>query len=352
MDNLPAVENKKRPTIVQMVPLRRCGSHALRLRLNLNKEFYSPYPIHLVDFMPLVEKYCQDLSDDSVYFQLIRDLIGVQDALMVRWGDVAFDPVDIFDRIKDEKRSVLRIAMEMLIQAGQRHNASVVMEKSLDNIHYADELIDLFPDMRFLNVVRDPRAQIDSMNRAIIHRFDTLPNTRIWVKAYDAVRRLEKMHPEKVMTVRFEDFLADAEAVMRRISLFLGIEFAESMLDVGKSVEAHKLAHLSSLWESNAFPPVLANAEKFRKNMSPEEIELIETLTGEHMDYFGYERMTKGAVTITPEMERAALERDQRNERQAWADLKANKPHDYILRRFRADTIAMIGERLENRPWK
>jgi hypothetical protein len=43
----------KRPRALLMMPLRRCGSHALRLRLNFNIEFYSPYPLHIVDFMPL-----------------------------------------------------------------------------------------------------------------------------------------------------------------------------------------------------------------------------------------------------------------------------------------------------------
>jgi hypothetical protein len=58
-----------------MIPVRRCGSHALRLRLNFSREFYSPYPLHIVDFMPLVELY-GDLVDDNAYFQLIVDIIS------------------------------------------------------------------------------------------------------------------------------------------------------------------------------------------------------------------------------------------------------------------------------------
>jgi hypothetical protein len=99
MENKNLVGHNERPRPFVMIPLRRCGSHALRLRLNFNTQFYSPYPLHLVDFMPLVERYYTDLADDNIYFQLIRDVIGLQDALMVRWGDVAFDPVDIFGAI-------------------------------------------------------------------------------------------------------------------------------------------------------------------------------------------------------------------------------------------------------------
>ena len=39
-----AESNLSRPRPVLMTPIRRCGSHALRLRLNLSPDFYSPYP--------------------------------------------------------------------------------------------------------------------------------------------------------------------------------------------------------------------------------------------------------------------------------------------------------------------
>lgn len=340
-----------RPRPIQMIPLRRCGSHALRLRLNFNQKFYSPYPLHIVDLMPLVERYYADLSDDNVYFQLIRDVIGLQDALMVRWGDVAFDPVDIFNAIKDQPRSVHRITWELLLQAGERHNAAVVMDKSLDNVHYADDLVEMLPNIGFLNVVRDPRAQVDSMTRAIIHEFDTLLNARIWAGAMNTTRQVMAKYPERVLTIRFEDFLANQEAVLRKICEFMGIDFLPEMLDVSNSQEAHKLAWLSDLWVSNSSAPIPANAEKFRRNLSMEEIETIETLCKDHMEFFGYERMTPANISITPEMEAAAQERSRVNRQKAWDDLKIKAPHDYILRRYRADTIAMIEERLKNRPW-
>src|SRR5512147_765886 len=98
--------SKNRPRPVLMIPLRRCGSHALRLRLNANPEFfYAPYPLHIVDFMPLVELY-GDLRDDRAYFQMVVDVIGLQAVSMVKWPDVVFDPVDVFEAIKDEPRSV------------------------------------------------------------------------------------------------------------------------------------------------------------------------------------------------------------------------------------------------------
>ncbi len=336
---------RSRPTPVLMIPIRRCGSHALRLRLNVSSEFYSPYPLHIVDFMPLVPSY-GDLSDDWNYFQLAIDLVGLQNSTMVKWDEVALDPVSIFEAVKDKPRNVHAIAWEMLFQAGQQHQAKVVMDKSLDNIHYAADLISLFDDMLFLNVVRDPRAQICSINRAIIHDFDTLLNSLTWVKAHDAAKALAEKFPDRVLTIRYEDFLNSQEAVLRRVCQFFGIEFLPSMLDVSTSQEAKEIAGRSALWENNCFAPIPAYIDKFKESLSSEEIEIIETVTKDYMELYGYEKMTSASANITDEMITSVSERNELNRRKAWLDLKSAAPQDYQLRQFRTDYLGMLKQRL------
>ncbi|MEM7591580.1 MAG: sulfotransferase [Cyanobacteria bacterium P01_A01_bin.83] len=344
--NIKQTESRlSRPKPVLMTPIRRCGSHALRLRLNLSPDFYSPYPMHIVDFMPLVKLY-GDLNNDWSYFQLVVDLVGLQNATMVKWDNVALDPVKIFEAIKNQSRSVHRVAWEMLFQAGQQHQAKVVMDKSLDNVYYASELIDLFDDMLFLNVVRDPRAQVNSINRAIIHDYDPILNTMSWVKAHDQIQEVIKKHPEKVLTIRYEDFLTNTEAVLYKVCQFFGIEFLDSMMDVGSSKEAKDISVLSALWETNSSAPIPAYIDKFKKTMSSEEIEIIETIAGKYMDFYGYEKMTTAAAQITPEAIAEAKSQSEPQKQKAWSKLKENDPRDYQLRKFRSDYLEMVKKRL------
>ena len=335
---------------VLMIPLRRCGSHALRLRLNFNPDFYAPYPLYIVDFMPLVELY-GDLKDDRAYFHMVIDIIGMETASMVKWPDVVFDPVEVFEAIKDEPRSVHRVVWELLFRAGAKRGARVVMDKSLDSVHYADELMRLFPDILFLNVVRDPRAQVSSMNKAIIHDFDTLLNAMTWARAYEAGRKLATEHPERVLTIRYEDFVSNQETVIRKICGFFEIEFLPAMLDVSRSEEAQRISTMSALWESNKFAPISANVDKFKKSLTMDEIAVIETVTGEFMDYYGYERMTQGNVKITQRMLTSAGTRSDAKRKKAWEYLNKNDYHDYQLRRFRADYLRMVRERLLEARW-
>lgn len=337
--------SNKRPTPVLMIPLRRCGSHALRLRLNNSKEFYSPYPLHIVDFMPLVPRY-GDLKDDESYFRLVVDVIGLQSASMVKWKGMVFDPVDVFESIKNEQRSVHRILWELLLRTGEHHHASIVMDKSLDSVHYAEELLQLFPNMLFLNVVRDPRAQVASMNKAIIHDYDSTLNALAWLEAHQLSRDIVHRHPDRVLTIRYEDFLGNQETVLRAICNFFGIQFLPGMLDVTHSSEAQQISKMSALWESNRFPPVLANKDKFKQQLSMQEIEVIESLTKEFMQLYGYEMMTDASLELSPEVLAAAKDKSSKGRVEAWDSLKHDNYKDYVLRRFRADYLAGLNQRL------
>lgn len=330
-----------RPRPILMIPLRRCGSHALRLRLNFSNQFYSPYPLHIVDFMPLVPLY-GNLDDDRAYFKLVVDVVGLQAASMVKWADIVFDPTEIFESIRQEPRSVHRIVWELLLRAGERHHARVVMDKSLDSVNYAEELMHLFPDMLFLNVVRDPRAQVASMNRAIIHDFDTILNAKAWIDAHRIACELMERYPGRMLTIRYEDFLSNQEATLKKVCGFFGIDYLPEMLDVARSSEARQIAQMSALWESNCFPPVMANVDKFKQQLSMEEIEIIETLAHDYMEIYGYEMMTKARADISKVDFNAARLRSEQGRRRAWETLEANDFRDYLLRRFRADYLARL----------
>ena len=337
-----------RPRPLLMIPLRRCGSHALRLRLNFNPDFYSPYPLHIVDFMPLLPLY-GDLADDRNYLQLVTDVVGLQAASMVKWPNVTFKPADIFEAIQGQTRSVHRIVWEMLLRAGEQHGALVVMDKSLDSVHYADELMALFPEFLFLNVVRDPRAQVASMNRAIIHDFDATLNAMTWVEAHRVGRALAERHPERVLTIRYEDFLSDQEQTLRKVCHFIGMEFLPEMLDVAGSAEARQLAGMSDLWASNCFAPIPANKDKFKTQLSIGEIETIETLALDHMRHYGYECMTDARAALPDAAGLAACaQRSAQNRAQAWQQLASSNPSDYAARRVRADYLERL--RAERKP--
>src|SRR5258708_30258328 len=102
--------SEARPRPVLMTPLQRCGSHAIRLRLAQNPAFYSPHPLNVIDFMPLADLHGE--LEDETYFQLIQDLVGLQNVNMVKWPGVVLDPVTLFEALADRPPSVHAVVWE------------------------------------------------------------------------------------------------------------------------------------------------------------------------------------------------------------------------------------------------
>jgi hypothetical protein len=104
---------------------------------------------------------------------------------------------------------------------------------------------------------------------------------------------------------------------------------------------------MSALWESNCFAPIPANADKFRQQLSLDEIRAIETQAKEHMRTYGYELMTAADAELTEASFEAARVRSQAARQAAWQDLELANFRDYVLRKARADYLAQVRARLE-----
>jgi hypothetical protein len=149
------------------------------------------------------------------------------------------------------------------------------------------------------------------------------------------------------LTIRYEDFLTDQEGTLRSICSFVGIEFLPQMLDVAHSPEARKISRLSALWSSNCFAPIPANADKFKQQLSLDDIRAIETLTRDYMRTYGYELMTAADAVITDATLEAARARSHGARQAAWHELEQANFRDYVLRKARADYLAQVRTRLE-----
>lgn len=319
-----------------MVPLRRCGSNAIRLRLNLHPQFYSPYPLHVRDLEG--KQYPVGVQG---HFQMVTDMVSLQKHSLVPWEDVVFDPVDIYESIKDKPASIYQVYWEMLRRVGVAKNVSVVMDKSQDSICDYEEIVRLFPDMLFLDVVRDPRAQVSSMNNAIIYDYETTLNTQRWVESRRWCDDLREKFPDKIMTIRYEDFIIHQEDTMREICLFLRVPFDPVVLNVEKSVEALHMSTLSPLWETNYSGPIPSYIEKYRKNLSLREIEHIELMTLPWMRQFHYAPETSHLVPLSI-TDADARDTSQKRNEEAWRELRKRHVYDYILRKSRQRLLKQI----------
>ncbi|MFT7588985.1 MAG: hypothetical protein ACI959_001199 [Limisphaerales bacterium] len=177
---------------------------------------------------------------------------------------------------------------------------SIPCEKTPQNVFYIKEILELYPQARILNMVRDPRGVLLSQKRKWKRRkmgahfitwkeatrlrinYHPITISRLWNSSIGASLKFEN-HPQ-VHTVHFEDIIDDAESTIKKICTFFNVEFHKNMLEV---------PHLGSSNEVD--DPTKTGIKKdragnWRKDgLNPSEIKICQSMAGKYMIPMNYE---------------------------------------------------------------
>ncbi|GAB4191177.1 MAG: hypothetical protein Kow00105_05290 [Phycisphaeraceae bacterium] len=136
------------------------------------------------------------------------------------------------------------------------HGKTIGCDQTPRNLYYIRELLDLYPEARFVVMVRDPRDVMLSQKNRWKRRRLGAKGTPWW----NALRTWAGYHPitisllwrsgiaagdafaedPRVCVLRFEDLLADPEKQMRRVCEVVGLTYDPGMLDVPRVGSSHQ----------------------------------------------------------------------------------------------------------------
>jgi hypothetical protein len=170
-----------------------------------------------------------------------------------------------------------------------------------NNAHhlYVDLLAWLYPNARFIHLVRDGRAVLASYQtlQASSHRrAPRLPRdpaivAHKWTDAVQRIRRhLAKYAPDRSIEVRYEDVLSDFRREITNVCNFLGLEYEAAMASFHKFNEEHDLEPRSyDAWKGNTRKPAdESRAHAWRSALTPEDVHAFEAVAGRTLSAFGY----------------------------------------------------------------
>lgn len=173
----------------------------------------------------------------------------------------------------------------------KRQPHQLIVEKSVDHMEHAWWLRSLFPDARFVFMVRDPYANLASFRRFIAngHRFPSLIQPlRTLEFAFHHASLYQATLPG-LQVVRYEDLISDPEGTMRQLAAFIGLSWDPILLEP---------TTLGRAWSGNSstgrsFQGVAhVGSGEGRKGVRPVESMLIERSTlPARLHEFGYTRM-------------------------------------------------------------
>jgi hypothetical protein len=161
---------------------------------------------------------------------------------------------------------------------------------------YALELATLdriFPDARFIHVVRDGREVALSLMRTAFGPQNPYTAARYWRRHVVAARHDgEPLGATRYLEVRYDDLVGQTEPTLRRVCDFLGEPFDAAVLTPTPMVHSTRAKifgprvgrHVSDT------AVVAGNTGKWRREMPAADLDLFEVVAGDALETFGYER--------------------------------------------------------------
>jgi omega-hydroxy-beta-dihydromenaquinone-9 sulfotransferase len=207
---------------------------------------------------------------------------------------------EIVVSVPPEVLTAARIFEAFLLYEATKEGKSVPCDQTPRNVFYIGDILELYPEARVVNIVRDARDVLLSQKRKWKRPFlgaeDTTPLTeslrswvnyhpitisKLWNSAVSAADSFADHH--HVYSLRFEDLLADPVGTLREVCGFVGISFDDSLLEVPQIGSSSKLDQP----DRNGIDT--SRAGNWHKGgLSPTEIFLCQKLTGSLLRRHGY----------------------------------------------------------------
>lgn len=167
-------------------------------------------------------------------------------------------------------------------------------DKTPGYVRHVGLLARLFPDARFLHVVRDGRAVAASVAGMPFGPSDPVAAAYWWrARVRDGRRAGGRLGPARYLELRLEDLVADPEAAMRRLLAFLGEPWSPEVLDHRSRAEAFLAgSERRRRVHPHVMLPPTAGLRDWRAGLDARTARLLEAACWPLLAELGYEAVT------------------------------------------------------------
>jgi Sulfotransferase family len=270
-----------------LVGVRRSGTTLLRVMLDGNPELAIPDESY---FIPqLAVRHRRPIDAD----EFVDDLRRLP---TLREWDLPVEAVRT--RVRDGMTPGEAVAAIYEAYA-ERHGKRRWGDKTPMYMQHLPLLDELFPDARYVHLIRDGRdaaLSFLSMPEGVVTRTWAHPRSASdfacqWRTEVAAARRLGRsVGTDRYLEVRYEEFVAGPEAALRSICDYAGLPYDPRMLDYTGRVDVSAKPHQQRLKQAPT-----AGVRDWRQDMSPEDVAAFEAVAGDALRACGYEVTTAGA---------------------------------------------------------
>ena len=154
-------------------------------------------------------------------------------------------------------------------------------------VRHWERLARLFPDARFIHLVRDPRAVAASLRSSAAHRNHALAAARRWRLDTGFGLAMERVLGSRALRVHYEDLVRGPEATIRKVCAFLDLAFDRTMLQPAElRLNPHEA--LRGHHERVGQPIDGESLETWRQTLSSRDIDVVNAVVAKVSESCGY----------------------------------------------------------------
>ena len=278
-----------------IVGVHRSGTTLLRYMLSSNPRLYLPPESDFIPYFFLKQPQ-QPLSQEQV-----GEMLGVifnRYRFVREWQGEPPDPATFFQAMLEKTPHAF---LNLLYSRYAAQNDAVRWgDKTPIYSSYIDLLHQIFPQAKFIHIIRDGRdvalSMIDKWGQKKMH-VDIYFAARNWVwRIQRAQGAGQRLGPDLFYELHYESLVADPEQHLLTICNFLGEPYLPVM------AQPHRLAKQQI--EAGSFhapvrqPPSTKRISRWRQEMSPADLRLFQHAAGDMLLSQGYELAEVGEIKV------------------------------------------------------
>jgi len=247
---------KSEAPIIFIVGNSRSGTTMMGGILGNNKEIFTFKELHFFEqYWVSKDKDLHLSMQDAI--NLVSRLIRIQrKGYLCRTSTDKYlkEAEDIVNLNSHKKLNSSDLYKKYLFYETDKNKKIIPCEQTPRYVLYISEILDLFPNARIINMVRDPRDVLLSQKRKWGRRFFD-PNMKNKPPLTESCRTWVNYHPitisklwnvsisaankfrnhRQILSLRFEDFIKDPEVQVSKVCDFIKVTFNREMLEIPQS---------------------------------------------------------------------------------------------------------------------
>ena len=277
----------------------RSGTTMLRLILDRGADAaIPPESMFLTDFADALA--AGEPRDAAGAAELMR---RVGEHPKVRLWELGSQPPAVPDGLRGED-AFRFIAAAPFEAYAARHGKPRWGDKTPHYVHHVDKLLRLWPEARFVVLVRDGRDVALSLRRMPFGPNNAWAAAQWWARGIRAGARAAEEHPGAVLTIRYEDLAERPAEQVRRVCEFLGLGYSEDMLAL-EHVDPARIVPDQAAWFPTLFDGINTSAVgRWRREMGARDRRIFAALAGAELALHGYEVEPAAGPALSARQER------------------------------------------------